>query len=323
MNFMKKKVDDCLEIIGVLNKKKIDYVVLKGITLEQLDKKRQFSDLDIYVNSNDYRKTINILQNNFNYRLSLNKKEYKFIYGFIEYVTSYTHHIPFEKKNKINIELHRHLADHFFIDKILNPTSRKIFFKRKGTIVPCLIPEIQLLEIILHYSYNHLFGPNILKRWLGDLNLIIKNYRIDWDEFLHITKKIGYLELVYFSFIIINRFNRNKLKVPSKIMKKMGRNHSKYKIWLYEKYVNWNWKKIKTEPNMDFSIKLRCINPMIFSFGLNTQMFYVLLHVLFIKPIGNVLLKTLIVPIGKIKNAIKKNIYRKIALALNFWMVQK
>lgn len=65
-----KKLNQCLEVIDILNKEKIDYVVLKGITLAYSNKKRFFGDLDIFVKPQQINKALKILEKKLNYKVA-------------------------------------------------------------------------------------------------------------------------------------------------------------------------------------------------------------------------------------------------------------
>jgi len=278
----KKKVKDCLEIIDFLNKNNIDYVVLKGLTLKHFNKKRTFGDLDIFVDKRDVKKIIKLLTKKFNYTYDID------YFNYIKKINfKNDHHIQLKHTRKICIEVHYLLSDYSTLDtKSLNMLSNKIFFNINGIKIPYLSPELQLLVVTLHNAYQHVFLTNYQK-WLDDTNIILNSYKINWSKFIKIISKLGYSELTYRSFILLNNFNKSKI-IPLNILRKIYLLSSKWRLFLTRKFDINFFKKNKSLLNKIIlsekkKYEWRLKNVLLFNLGFNKQFLNMIYYDIFFK----------------------------------------
>jgi hypothetical protein len=230
--FHKKQIKESLEIVSFLNKKNINYVVLKGITLQHFNKKRRFSDLDIFIDKKNIEKVASLLIDKYDYKL----KSIKWFKVIKKFNFNILHHIELCNPHKIPVEIHYFLVHSSFIDsKTLNLDNNKTYLNIDGIDVPCLLPELQLIEIILHGVYNHGFLINH-KRWIGSINTIINNYNIDWKKFMKIISKLDNHEAVYRAVMLLNDIKGLKVNIPSHILKKIYLSSSKLRLFLTRKF---------------------------------------------------------------------------------------
>jgi hypothetical protein len=220
-----KRILDCLKIIELLNKNKINFVVLKGLTIQYFNKNRRFDDLDIYVPQGNFERATALME-----RLGfspiqddMEKKQRG---------SGISHHVLFHKANQIDVELHYRLFHNTsIIEKKLPVMEEKQFLEIDGIKVPCLRKELQLLGIFLHNFYNHGFLEYYGKMF-EDTECLLQNYDMDWNTFLLYVRKTGYHELLFTIINLLNVFNRKKLRIPDFVVQELRRNSSVIRLQL-------------------------------------------------------------------------------------------
>jgi hypothetical protein len=257
-----KRIKNSLEIIDFLNKQNINYIVLKGLTLWHFNKKRRFGDLDILVGTKDFYRTIKLICNKLKYKV---KKDH-----LNQLITG--HHLELIHPHRICIEIHQYLTDLTHIDsKSLSLASNKIYLNIKNIKVPSLIPEFQLLEVILHNVYSHYFCANY-NRWSDDINTIINNYNIDWNKFFDIISDLRFLELTYVVIKILDKYS-TKINMPLSVLRKIYKNSSKSKLFFLERFENYSPEYVSEEISKRSSSYFRTKIYFISHFGFNKCFF--------------------------------------------------
>jgi hypothetical protein len=89
-----------------------------------------------------------------------------------------------------------------------------------GVSFPCPQKEFQLLETVLHNAYHHAFMCDTGK-WIRDINLIVRNYPIDWAGFRSILEELHQTELVYITFKHLGRHGKERLAVPPAVVARL------------------------------------------------------------------------------------------------------
>lgn len=203
----KKHVKDSLEIINEFNKAGINFVVLKGLTLRKFNKKRRFFDLDVLIDRKDFERALKICKKW--YKCAFSDKKIKKI---IKFRLFGLHHISFSDKNMIHLELHLSLSLLFYgLDsESLDLKNNKIYLYYEGIKIPCLAPELQLLNCLIHgfmHAIKQSFNIEQEKREIEDISLILSHYKIDWYKFVKIAKDFNCLEIIY---LLLKKINKSK-----------------------------------------------------------------------------------------------------------------
>jgi hypothetical protein len=220
-----KRITDSLKIIELFNKNKINFVVLKGLTIQYFNKKRRFDDLDIYVPQGNFERAAALMET-LGFSPVQDDMEKKQRAGGI------LHHVLFHKANRINVELHYRLFyNTSIIEKKLPVMKEKQFLEIDGIKVPCLQKELQLLGIFLHNFYNHGFLEYYGKMFV-DTECLLQNYDMDWNKFLLYVRKTGYHELLFSIINLLNAFNGKKLHIPVFVVDELRRNSSVIRLQL-------------------------------------------------------------------------------------------
>lgn len=209
-----KRIRDSLKIIDFLNKCKINYVVIKGITLSFYDPSREYKDLDILVAKNDVEKTAKLLISGHGYEYYRTAEMDSLKSGKLKNM----HDIALVHKAMIPVEIHYKLVNYLDQNR-LNLLSEKIFLKLKNVRIPCQSKELQLLEVLLHNVYHHFFICD-MEKWIKDLNIIIANYDINWNKFIKMLDMLDQRELAYLTLKFLMG-NKAKLMLDRAILGKM------------------------------------------------------------------------------------------------------
>ncbi|MBN1169647.1 nucleotidyltransferase family protein [Candidatus Micrarchaeota archaeon] len=229
---MKKRITDNLKIIKYLNQKKIDYLVLKGISLWYFDRGRDFEDLDILVDPEDVEKTATFLIRDFGYRYD-RLEELDFLRNPEQ---NHAHDVSIIAPKMIPIEIHYRMFN--YLDQHSLPLmADKVFLDYEGVKIPCQSKELQLLEAFLHNVYHHFFICD-RKKWINDLNIIIGNYNIDWDKFLWILAELKQKEVIYLTVKMLNP------KMPPQVLKRLKPvsllSYIKKPVFIWAAYFVWD-----------------------------------------------------------------------------------
>ena len=220
-----KRITDSLKIIELFNNNKINFVVLKGLTIQYFNKNRRFNDLDIYVPQGNYGRAAALLETlGFSPILDNGGKK--------QHGAGISHHILFRKANRIDVELHYRLVyNSSIIEKKLPVMKEKQFLEIDGIKVPCLRKELQLLGIFLHNFYNHGFLEYYGKMFV-DTECLLQNYDMDWNKFLLYVGKTGYHELLFSIINLLNAFNGKNLRIPDFVFDELRWNSSVIRLQL-------------------------------------------------------------------------------------------
>ena len=141
----------CLQLINILSKSGIPYILFKGIVLAErlyeLPYYRPIGDIDLFVSQEYYYQVVNILQNN--------------QYDMIERTKDTNHHVVFND-NDVSIELHKNILNPFTnIDEtyIRNHTET---ISIEGNKITTFDVTATLLHLIYHlYMDTYLASNNI------------------------------------------------------------------------------------------------------------------------------------------------------------------
>ena len=225
-----KNVKDSLKIIKSLNEKKIDYIVLKGITLWYFDHGRDFEDIDILVAPEDVEKVANILNKKFGYEYD-RLEELDFLKDPNQ---SHAHDVTMLAPNLIPVEIHYRMFN--YLDQHnLDLMSNKVFLNLDHVKIPCQSKELQLFEAFLHNVYHHFFICDKIK-WINDLNIIIHNYDIDWDKFLQMIDNSNQKELIYLTVKMLGI----QIPILKQLKPKSWRSYFKKPVFLWTTYFVWD-----------------------------------------------------------------------------------
>jgi len=275
----KKRIKDSLEVIDFLNKNKINYIVLKGLTLWYFNRKRGFGDLDILVDKKDVKNVTELLKNKLNYNYFNNYNELRLAK---KYNFNIGKHIEMYKPNHIFIEVHYDLANSsLFNIKRLEILHNKYYFIINKTKIPSLTPELHLITIMIH-NIGHLFLVDF-EKWQNDTNLIINNRKINWNKFIEIINHQKWSALFYRAIKILNSINNKKVNISKKVIKNIYKNSSKIKLFLTKDFdINFPKKMLiifkKTrDSKFYYTAWILWIN-LLFSFGFNKEFLKVLYY---------------------------------------------
>ena len=204
-----KRIRDNIKIIEYLNQKKIDYAILKGISLWYFDRDRDFDDIDILVDRKDAEKVATMLIKDFDYHYE-RPEELDFLRDPDQ---NNAHDISILAPKMTPVEIHYRMFN--YLDQHnLDLMGNKLFIELDGVKIPCQSKELQLLETFLHNVYHHFFICD-RKKWVNDLSIIIENYDIDWDKFIGMLDDLKQKEVIYLTVKMLD------LKLPSNIMERL------------------------------------------------------------------------------------------------------
>ncbi len=206
---IEQKIRQNVEIIKYLNLKKIEYVILKGISLWYFDHGRDFEDIDILVDRKDAENVANLFINDFGYSFE-RPEQLDFLRNPKQ---NHDHDISMIAPKKMPIEIHYRMFN--YLDQHnLDLISDKVFLELEGTSIPCQSKELQLLEAFLHNIYHHFLICD-RKKWANDLRIILENYDIDWDRFLGFVEELEQKEVVYLTGRMLD------VKLPPSIINRL------------------------------------------------------------------------------------------------------
>ncbi|MCX6774224.1 MAG: nucleotidyltransferase family protein [Candidatus Micrarchaeota archaeon] len=236
--YIKMILRDSLKVIRFLNSRGIDYAVLKGISLWYFDRARQFGDIDIFVSRSDAKKVAELLIQEFGY-------DYERM-GELAFVEKdeirNAHDISMISPGATPVEIHYRLFN-YAPDYGIYPLRNKVCLEIDGVRVPCPQKELQLLEVLLHNAYNHMFICD-MKKWVRDINIIIDNYDIDWDGFIELLAASKQTELAYLTVRFLDFQAKPGTKVHPSVMARL-RPHSflsylKKPVFMWACYFVWD-----------------------------------------------------------------------------------
>lgn len=216
-------------MIEEFNKHKINFVVLKGLTLKKFNEKRRSGDLDILVDRKDLEKAFEISKRWFDFDSRVMRKLVRLNFMGV-------HHVSLHNKSYLPLEIHRDLVPMMGATtlKILND-SNKTFIEFNKHKIPCLIPEFQLIgnsiHLLLHLVYDNLEIARENK-WIKDFNIITDNYDIRWGLFIKLLKRYGYQDLIFMLDHILKERCNYKLPIPDPVRRKIYEISSKWRIYL-------------------------------------------------------------------------------------------
>ena len=212
MSYLSKK-SDLLEMAKELNKRNIDFVVLKGmaLNLEKIYEPgiRQLKDIDILVRKKDIKATYELLRN-MGYRYKDAETEDRAEYLHI-------HHLPpIQNDKKTTIELHWRATKKYLFKECplaeLLIEERQISSAHNSIFVPSLngLLAHALYHGVLHHHFDH--GPI----FLFDILQIYKSNGEKWPIDIEIIKKMGLINAFSLAKQIIEQTRlENSLSIKS------------------------------------------------------------------------------------------------------------
>ena len=228
-----KRIKDSVKIIKFLNQKKVDYVVLKGLSLWYFDHGRDFEDIDILLDRDDVEKVANLLNKEFGYTY-YRPEQMRFLKDLEQ---TNNHDVALIAPKMIGVELHYRMLNYLDQHK-LSLMSDRIFLEFDGVKIPCQSKELQLLETFLHNVYLHLLSCD-RDKWARDLNILIENYDIDWKKFLRMTDELRQTEVIYLTAKMLKH-----VEMPPPVLKRMApaswRSYLKKPVLLWAAYLVWD-----------------------------------------------------------------------------------
>ena len=212
---LQKRTKDTLSVLDLLNRNDVDYAVLKGISLSYFDRTREFGDLDILVDKDDVEMAADLLIRSFRYRYE-RPEELRMLKSPDP---GKGHDISLVSEGRIPVEIHYRLFNHLSTPG-LSLLADKSFLEMDGVRFACLNKELQLLEVLMHNVYHHLFLCDN-EKWIRDMNIIIRNHPVDWDKFIEILAGLEQTELVHFTFWYLRREGKERLAVPPAVLARL------------------------------------------------------------------------------------------------------
>lgn len=195
------------KVLNEFNTKHIEVIVLKGLIIRDLypnPEQRTMGDADIIVKKDDLDYITKIL-----YKLGYNISNHKSF-----------HHIVFEHREHLNIEVHWVLGKGNIFKSIKtieeNMWDNRIPYKIGDSYTFSLNLEDTALYLITHMA-SHIKGSGFGIRQLCDLVVLVENqgHLIDWSLF---NKKVKECNIIKFTSVIFNICNRLfEMEIPSDI----------------------------------------------------------------------------------------------------------
>ena len=218
--------DQLIKIISVLNQNQITVVPFKGpiiATQEYIDiSHRMFSDLDIFIYKQDFKKIQEILAG-----LEF-KQVYKLKPTIEEKYLTYLYYSNFQNiDNGIIIDLHWATAPNNLTHSInLDDLSGEIIkTELQGKELPTLSTESTLLLLCQH-GCKHAWSRLI---WLYDIVRILENNKnLDWDKIVSLGTKKNSIKMLLTSLNLAQLLFR--VEIPNEIKQRIGSDHSVRKI---------------------------------------------------------------------------------------------
>ena len=205
------------KIDKLASEKKINLFLFKGIALsKQLYDDaflRSTRDIDIFVDFNDWYIAEDIF-------LTLGYKRVKPNFELndvqLKQIKNHLHHFSYyHSVKKVLIELHWQL----FVPEMLMPQGAKIMFgkqnndKHEGLIR--YNPNVLLHYLMVHAAMHHWFKLV----WLSDMDRLIRNNSIDWNEFNMLTSTFRDERMVNVSFALLQEYFETPINKEIKLNK--------------------------------------------------------------------------------------------------------
>ncbi|MFC3093309.1 hypothetical protein DRW07_03685 [Alteromonas sediminis] len=189
-------------VLEELEKKDVDFVLLKGRALQRyLYKKQEFrpaSDVDILIKPCAKAKAIEVFTNQGFY--NPRRWEPKYI------VNQFSQRKVIAPGVKVDFDIHLKISNNPIIDELL--PAEEAFC---NTLQSRLTPKYALFHAILHMIGHRHQSDCIKAVWLLDIVLLIDLLtEHDWKSFTEITKQKNCLHLVYAAFEEVNSLFPNK-----------------------------------------------------------------------------------------------------------------
>ena len=185
------------ELLIEFKKENIDIILLKGAAFIFMFKesmaKRLMTDIDILVKSRDIKKA----------QLLIKKIGYRFIPGNSELV--------YAKEGGLDVFLDLH-SGLFYIEEDEIWSAAKTI-KTDSFHVKVLSSELNIIYLAYHMGVKH---GSINKKWFKDMDLIIRNSALNWDEILKKADKYKLREVV--SCAVLKTIEIHKTPVENKIL---------------------------------------------------------------------------------------------------------
>lgn len=211
---------ELIRITKLFDANNIEVISFKGPSLSSLAygniTLRQYSDLDLLINPNDFDKVFNIMNNNIYYT------KYDYSRALEKVKELIPDHLFINKNTNLIIEIHNKLfSNNFPID-----IKDNIFFENidyveiNGNNIKTFKSEYLLYYLCLHGT-KHLFSRVY---WILDIHKLIKSENdFDWKLFIDIVNKTKTKTMVFVSLYLSKTlFNTN---IPSFILDKFNIKH--------------------------------------------------------------------------------------------------
>ncbi|NYZ77395.1 nucleotidyltransferase family protein [Candidatus Micrarchaeota archaeon] len=250
-----KRIKQTLDVIKFLNGNHVDYVVLKGVSLSYFEPEREFADLDILLDKEEVEKVANLLIGRYGYEYDRLEE----LQALRKPGLDNAHDLKLVSKDMLPIEIHFRLFNYLSTGKLPLMTD-KIFLKLDGVSIPCPPTEAQLLEVMLHNAYHHLFLCD-KERWIRDINILVRNHDIDWDGFIGILAALEQTELVYLTLRYLNGSCKENVAIPPLIMARLRppsrMSYLKKPVFIFACHFTWDrlfppkdilWERTNIEP---------------------------------------------------------------------------
>ncbi|PFL57204.1 hypothetical protein COJ27_29835 [Bacillus cereus] len=260
-----EQLKSVLNICELLNKEKIDYVILKGIVLSNSVYRdmgvRVFNDCDILVKSDQLQQVSTLLksqgyiQGEFCHAVNEIKPAKR--REIIQQPLISHELLPFEKKSDSQF-IESHIVDvQFSIDLRTNTRTDDIVNKMIEKSQNVLIKDVPvrtlswddtLLFLCIHFykeaiSYEEIEGYRdiLLYKILDIYKLLGNNYiKIDWYNFYKITNEYDQNKAVYYAFYILDNIYPNIL--PDGCLEKIKPKSTEFVSYVIDKDKNtWVW----------------------------------------------------------------------------------
>jgi hypothetical protein len=211
----KRRIAQALKVIGFLNRRGVDFMVLKGVTLSRFDRMRHFDDLDILVDRMDVEAVGGMLA-----------KEFGYYYARPEELVSLgrgddnCHDVSLHHAHMLPVEVHFRLFN-YTRDEFLRPLCGKEFLEFEGVRIPALRKELQLLEVLLHNALHHMFICD-QEKWARDINIVVDNNDIDWIEFAALSRSINHSEVAFLTSCLLRSCTKTKARIPDEAMRALA-----------------------------------------------------------------------------------------------------
>jgi hypothetical protein len=190
-------IKDLKEVLGLLDQKNIQVVLLQGIALLQEIYEdiglRPMTDIDLWVLPKDYPGLIGILSS-------------------LDYERDVTYPNTF-RKGSTTFDLHTHIlwADRIKARKLLLAKSQKHIYSKtriiqfEGQEVRCLNKYDQFLYLSLH-ALKHRVNRMI---WLVDIKSLVANWEgSDWERLMNRARELGLERIIsYVFFLLLHLFD--------------------------------------------------------------------------------------------------------------------